>query len=45
VDEAVKHGLVQASGMRLTIHSTVEDYRRDGSAPLPIVASHEIVIP
>jgi hypothetical protein len=45
VEDAQERSLVQASGMRLTIDTTVTDLRSDKSVPLPAIASHEIVIP
>ena len=42
---AQERGLVQASGMRLTIETTVHDSRRDVREPMPHVAPREIVIP
>jgi hypothetical protein len=45
VENAQKRGLVQASGMRLTINTTVNDVRENRSDPLPAIASREIVIP
>jgi hypothetical protein len=44
VVHAQQRELVQASGMRLSIKTTMEDVRRDRSVPAPPVASREIVI-
>jgi hypothetical protein len=42
--DAQQRELVQASGMRLAIKTTVEDVRGDRSVPAPAAASREIVI-
>jgi hypothetical protein len=44
ISEAQRRGLVPASGMRLTINTTVHDVRRDRGVPLPALASREITI-
>ena len=44
VGHAQQRELLQASGMRLSIKTTMEDVRRDRSVPSPPVASREIVI-
>ena len=43
--EAQERGLVQSSGMSLTIQTSVVDARRDKSLPLPAIAPREVVIP
>lgn len=45
IEDAQQRGLVQASGMRLTVDTAVQDLRGDRSVPLPAVAPHKIVIP
>ena len=45
IEDAQGRGLVQASGMRLTIETTAQDMRSDQTVPLPAAAPHEIVIP
>jgi hypothetical protein len=45
VQDAQERDLVHASGMRLSIDTTVTDLRSDKSIPLPAIAPHEIVIP
>ena len=42
VGHAQQRRLVDASGLRLTIETTVEDVRRDRSVPAPSISSREI---